>query len=286
MTSFKPIIAITLGSLVLFSCGGGKDHEAAHDTVDSTATAKDTTAVTVSDTTKFKFDFTLANIPSPAAMIQDLVSYKVPYDAGMLNDNKKAAGYSNENQRSYNLGIYNIDLAYAMSNDAGQDVLSYAKSVLTLADKIGVSSAVNTMVGKRAEANLSNKDSIFRIIDEIFIKSDTYLRTNKRVHIAANIFTGSWVEAIYLNSALYPKIESPELKEKARKHLWDQRFHLGNLITLLKDFKNEAGASELIKELTAIHEEIVSAKQPADMTEAKFNSVSEKITTLRSHMVG
>jgi hypothetical protein len=85
-------------------------------------------------------------------------------------------------------------MAHAMINDNGSDVLNYMKTVLTLGNKLGLMSSLNAMVGQRTENNLNNKDSLFELLDEIFVKSDTYLRTNERVYTAATIFAGSWIE--------------------------------------------------------------------------------------------
>ena len=282
MTLTHKLITLSFGALIITSCGGGKDHENANDAADSTEVAvKDTTPYTVSDTTKFKFDFAIANIPSPASMIQDLSKWGVPYDNSILNDPKKGSGYTTEYQRSINLGVYNIDMAYAMVSDKGPDVLQYMKNILTLSDALGLKGAVDVMVGKRAESNLNNRDSLFGILDEIFVKSDSYLRTNERVYTAATVFAGSWLESLYLTSKISEQVTDPKLKEAAHKYLWEQRFHLGNLINLLGDYKDKKECADLIKDLKPIHEEINAIKQPSEMTDAKFKSISSKIYALR-----
>src|SRR5690606_25163038 len=141
----------------------------------------------------------IANIPSPASTLQDMATWGVGYDNSILNDSKNSSKYTTEFQKSINLGIYNIDMAYAMVNEKGPDVLAYMKDILILSDGLGLRGAVSTMVGKRAESNLNSKDSLFKILDEIFVKSDTYLRTNERVYTAATVFAGSWIESLYLN---------------------------------------------------------------------------------------
>lgn len=171
--------------ILLAACGGNKENENQDIVSDSSnVTVKDTTPITVSDTTKFKFDFAIANIPSPANSMNQIKDFQHHYDNGLLNDVKNLSKYNTEFQKSLNLGIYNIDMAYAMVNDKGEDVLKYMKNVMMLSDKLGLKSAVDVMVGKRAENNLSNRDSLFKILDEIFVKSDSYLRTNERVYTA------------------------------------------------------------------------------------------------------
>lgn len=282
LTTFLAL-AVTTASLV--SCGGSAGHEDHHDAADSLAhKAMDTTAITVDDTTKYKFDFAIANIPSPATSLQELKPYVEHYDNTILNDIKKASMYSTEFSRGFNLGVYNIDMAYAMVNDKGQDVLNYMKDVMIISDALGLRNAVSVMVGQRAENNLNNKDSLFKLLDEIFVKSDSYLRTNERVYTAATVFAGSWLESLYLNCKVSEGVSQAALRAKSRQHLWEQRFHLGNLINLLNDYKAKKECAELIADLKPIHEQISSVKQASDMNDETFKSISDKIVTLRTKM--
>lgn len=280
----KIIKLLSLTSVILLAaCGGNKENENQDIVTDSSnVTVKDTTPITVSDTTKFKFDFAIANIPSPANSMNQIKDFQHHYDNSLLNDVKNLSKYNTEFQKSLNLGIYNIDMAYAMVNDKGEDVLKYMKNVMMLSDKLGLKSAVDVMVGKRAENNLSNRDSLFKILDEIFVKSDTYLRTNERVYTAATIFAGSWLESLYIicRTAENPLDNSAEIK--IHTHLWEQRLYLGNLIILLNDFKDQKECAELIAELKPIHEAINSIPQAKLLDDAKFDAISNSIKTLRN----
>lgn len=110
MTRSHTLIVVTLGMFLFVSCSNNnKESENAsevHDTAE--VAAQDTTPVTVNDTTKFKFDFTIANIPSPAGALQDLASWGVPYDNSILNDTKNAQKYVTEFQRSINLAFITL----------------------------------------------------------------------------------------------------------------------------------------------------------------------------------
>lgn len=275
-----------LSSAFLVSCGDSKKSEEDEMEKTKTEAAKDTTAITVNDETKFKFDFAIANIPSPVGMMNDVAKWGEPYDNKLFNDTKKSSTYSSEFSKSVNLGIYNTDLSYAMVNNKGEDVLSYMKTVMTLSEALGLKGAVDQMVGKRAENNLNNKDSLLAILDDIFVRSDSYLRTNERVFTATSVFAGSWIESLYLTCKITESTTNAEVKSKSYTHLWEQRFHLGNLIKVLEDFKNKKEAVALNKELSVIHEEISVIRDPKEMNDVKFKSISAKIYDLRNHYTG
>ncbi len=246
----------------------------------------DTSKTPVNEETKFKFDFAIANIPSPVSSINDLTNFGVPYNSNYLIDVKKSSG-ANEFNKALLLGAYNIDMAYAMANDMGQDVLKFMKTIMTKSHELGLVSAVDQMIGKRAEKNISNKDSLFRILDEIFTKSDSYLRTNERVYTASSIFAGSWIESLYLNCRITSDVTKtePYLKEKGYKQIWDQRFYLKNLSDLLNDYNNKKECADLNNKIKEILEEITFIKDPKEFKESNFKSISEKIYSLRESIL-
>lgn len=277
-------LALSIVTILLTSCGSGTDHENIDHTDSTSVIVKDTTPVTVSDTTKFKFDFALANIPSPATSMQEISKWHAGYDNSILNDVKNSSKYTTEFQKAINIGVYNIDMCFAMASDKGEDVLKYMKNVVTMSDALGLKGAVNAMIGKRAENNMGNKDSLFKILDDIFVKSDDYLRTNDRVFTAASIFTGGWLESLYITSEIGMKTADAEIRSKVCNLLWEQRFHLGNIINMLNDYKDKKEAGQLITDLKPIHEEISAVKQPKELTDEKFRSISSKIISLRNKL--
>jgi len=268
---------------MLVSCGDKPSEEIAENV--TSETPKDTTPITVNEETKFKFDFAIANIPSPVGSINEISGWGVDYNNTLLVDAKKQLAASSEFSKALALGVFNIDMSYAMVNNKGEDVLKYMKTVVTTSDALGLKSAVDQMVGKRAEKNLGNKDSLLTILDEIFVKSDSYLRTNERVYTASSVFAGSWVESLYLTCKITEGTTDAAVKEKAYKHLWDQRFYLKNLTDLLNDYKDKKECVALNDELKKIHTEIDAIKDPKDLKEANFKTISEKIYALRASII-
>lgn len=280
----KLLFATSLSlSITFFSCGDKSTDEISENL--NAEVVKDTTPVTVNEETKFKFDFAIANIPSPVGSINEISTWGIDYNNALLVDSKKQLTASNEFSKAITLGIYNIDMAYAMVNNNGQDVLKYMKTIVGNADALGLKNAVDQMIGKRAESNLGNKDSLLNILAEIFVKSDSYLRTNERVYTASAVFAGSWVESLYLTCKLTEIANTPAVKEKGYKHLWEQRFYLKNLTDLLNDYNDKKECVVLNDDLKKIHAEIDVIKDPKELTEANFKSISEKIYKLRTSLI-
>jgi hypothetical protein len=285
MKKLKNLILLSL-PLVLFACGGTKEaDEHQESAMDSTTQVKkDTVTEKINEETKFKFDFAIANIPSPVNTINELSNWGVDYDNALLNDTKKSSSYTSEFVKAVTLGIYNIDLSYAMLNNKGEDVMRFMKTTMIQANSLGLKDAFDQMIGKRAEQNISNRDSLMKILDEIFVKSDSYLRTNERVYTASTIFAGTWIEGLYLTCKIAEKASNQDVKAKAHKHLWEQRFYLKNLSDLLDAYKDKKECVQLNDELKKIHNEIEPIKDPKELDEAKFKSIADKIISLREKL--
>jgi hypothetical protein len=164
-------------------------------------------------------------------------------------------------------------------------LITYMKTVVKLADNLGLKSAIDNMLGKRAEMNLSNKDSLLAILDQMYTKSDSYLRTNERVYTATTLFAGSWIEGLYLTCKIGESVTDAAAKEKAYKHLWDQRFYLKNLTEILNDFKDKKECDKLNSELKAIHADIDAIKDPKNMKDDNFKAIASKIYALRASIL-
>ncbi len=279
-------IIACLGVVVLTSCGSGKSEEtkSGEDVISANTGQIDTAANSADEYTRFKFDFAVANIPSPAELINDVASYNLPYNSEYLNPTNKVKSYSSDFSKAINLGVYNLDMTYAMANNKGVDVMKYLKISLIEIDALGMKSAFNMLIGKRTETNLNNKDSLLKIVDEMYVVADKYLRTNQRIETATHIFVGSWVEALTI--ICRTDLAETDAIQKARIHkqLWDQRFYLKNIIDLVSQFKDKKEDAELIIDLTDIHKDIDIIKEPKELNEAKFVAISKKIMALRDKL--
>ncbi len=275
-------IIAAAGVLTLMSCDGSKSEE--NKPLADTLAEKpvDTVKTTVDELVRFKFDFAIGNTPSPAEVINDMSTYNLEYHSSYLGDVSKAKTFKTDFSKALNLGVYNLDMAYAIANGQGSDVLKYLKTSMIEIEALGMKSAFDQFIGKRTETNINNKDSLLNIIDELYVKADSYLRTNQRVETATYVFIGSWLEALHIICSTGTDEKDAIQKARVRKLLWDQRFHLKNIIDLLDEFKASKEGQELKADLTAIHTEIDAIKEAKDITDEKFKAITAKISAERN----
>lgn len=275
-----------LSIAALTSCGSGKPEEikSGEDTIATNSEKIDSVTQNADEYTRFKFDFAVANIPSPAELINDMASYNLVYNSSFLNATDKVKSYRSDFTRAINLGIYNLDMTYAMANNKGADVMKYLKTSLLEIDALGMKSAFDQLIGKRTETNINNKDSLLKIVDEMYVVADKYLRTNQRIETATHIFVGSWVEALTIICRTDADEKNAINKVRIHKQLWDQRFYLKNIIDLVAQFKDKKEDADLLVDLSDIHKDIDAIKEPKELNEEKFKVISAKIMALREKL--
>lgn len=285
------IVTATVLLTALWSCGGDK-------TSDNTGSNSDTL---VKDTMmqtgeNEKVDEQTYLLPSPLQIAYIFKKSGLKYVAGTTHDVKKQGDYSTSYAQSLALGIYSSDLAYCVLNKEKQDAINYMNAVKALSDKLGMSTVFDSeSLLKRFEANIGNEDSIMFILSEIQSKSDEFFSSNDRQMTAAIVFSGAWVESMYIASHVLPKTKESKLASQ----LADQMGILDNLMKELKRHESkDNNISGLYANLSAIHDiiaaipgvkEMMDSDKPSEVkinaSEQQLKDLAKKLEDVRTQMV-
>ncbi|NJO03837.1 MAG: hypothetical protein HC880_21140 [Bacteroidia bacterium] len=184
---------ITLALMGLYACGsgGGESEEAGtEDTTQAEEVEKNLQQV-------------LTKVPEPSEMPYQLKATGAEFSSKIPNSPDKAEMYKTTNNKAaLNLGVYATDVGYVSVYEKVQNAIDYIQAVEELGDKLGISSALDPKLQERFKNNLSAIDSLTTIVDEALQQSDQYLKDNERNSIAALIFTGSFLEGLYISTQL------------------------------------------------------------------------------------
>ncbi len=154
------------------------------------------------------------NIPSPSEIPYLLQATGAEFNESLLNPRTKVDQYSSRTDKAaLNLGVYAADIGYLSSYDKTQEAIDYLGSAKTLADGLGVIGAFDVEVLKQFEANISNKDSLTRLLDRTIKKTEAFLKDDNRNKLSSMVITGSFVEGLYISTGLiksYPKDLLPD----------------------------------------------------------------------------
>jgi hypothetical protein len=183
------------------------------------------------------------------------------FKTDLMNSTDNTSSYITSIQKAVNLGVYAVDLSYAKVFDQTEIAGRYFYAMQQIAKELGIPEDFFELTAKRLEKNITNKDSLLKIANEVYVITDNYLKDNERYTTAAMIIIGGWVEAIYIAVDVAIESEDIDIIEK----LVDQKYSLNNLIDMLSDYKDNVAIQEYLVELSKI-------KKQFDLLDIKFEA--------------
>jgi hypothetical protein len=201
-------------------------------------------------------------MPAPSEIPYLLMETGADFNESLLHNVKNVNNYSQNNEAAVNLGVYATDVAYLSAYEKSQKALNYITEIRPLADQLALSGSFDPKTVERFEANLSNTDSLAMIVNEAINNADDHLRKTDRPKVAALLLAGSFIEGLYIATALvenYPNDLPDEARSLILIPLVDviikQEEPLIDLIELLKGVDQDDYIKTLIKDLEGLKAE-------------------------------
>lgn len=233
----------------------------------------------------FKFRTLVINIPSPFEIIAQFAKSGVPFKTGLVNPTDNVTKYTTSTEKAINYGVYVVDLVYLSSHEHYSDIKNYFETSVTLAKNLEFYESYANIVGARLENNIDKKDTINRIMDQVYTEMDNYLRSNNRLLTATHIIAGSWIESQYLTISLLKDENQTAANEALFQKVVEQSFTSKKLVDILKDYEKEKEFKPFIdeiKELDKLYGELHSSK---DLTKEMLQKIHTKLSDIRTKMI-
>ena len=250
---------------------------------DTLPTIEDTMSKEQKELVDFKFFFTLANLPSPMELINDIYKNEVPFNSDLLNSTDHEEKYTSAYKQSVNYGIYGIDMAYAAFYGQNQDLLSYYSTTKALAEKMNVQETFDRYT-ESFQKNSDNQDSLVRMIDKAYAETDNYLRNNGRYMTAAHVLAGAIIEVQHLSIALMKDQERTPGNAAIFEKIFNQRMYLDNLVNLFKEFEKDPDSGKLLKDLQELQAAFNAVKSADELTKDRLTSLLVTVDKVRNRM--
>lgn len=245
----KALIAATC--LLLTACGeadnNGKEKQ-------------DTTSQKVKDEVIKNISEAVKQLPRVQELPDLLASAGVDdFYENFINPTKNTDKYLTTNDlAAINFGIYAIDLGYVLNYEKIQLGSEYMQSCKKLADKIGVTSAIEKETIERFSKNLDKKDTLLLIANEAVQNIDKYLKANERASVSAVILGAMFVEALHISTSIidmptdYDKNTKDQIFGRMVKIIADQEKSLDDAISSLESVGLDNKGKELLEGLKSI----------------------------------
>lgn len=168
----------------------------------------------------------------------------------LLNSPENINAYMTSYKKAMNLGVFAVDLSYARVFEQFEVAGRHFTAMQSLSEQMGIPGSFFEQTAKRFENNLTNKDSLISIANEVYYETETYLKDNERFATASVIILGGWVEAIYIGTHVAIESRNAEVIER----LIDQKYSLNNLLMMLSNYRSNEVVKEYIVMLEELHE--------------------------------
>ena len=244
------------------------------------------------------------SIPSPIQTAFLIKGSGAAYSKEILNAPNKSSNYSTNFSKALNLGIYGADLGYVTIYDQTQDAIGYLNAAKKLADELGVSGAFDANTIERFSKNLGNKDSMLVLVGVAYRSSDAYLKNNDRSDVSGLVLAGGWLESLHFATNVY----KTKPNEDVKRRIAEQKSSLQSLIKLLNQFYSQPEYTEFIdnlNDLSTVFDGVefkytyekpttdaekkvttVNSKSEVKITPEQVESITQKVKSIRSQIVG
>lgn len=269
---------------VLYSCGN-KSNQPAEEALDtSMVELQDSASVAERELLDFKFFYTIANLPSPMEIINAIYQHEVPFNKDLLNPADAEGRYNTAYKKAINYGVYGIDMAYAAFYGQNQDLLEYYASTRKLSEKLGVQETFDNFTTSFRE-NSDDRDSLIKMIDRAYAETDAFLKTNKRLEVAAHVLAGTIIEVQYLSIELMKGRERVKENADIFEKIYNQKLYVDNLVNLFTELKKIPSSAQLYLELEDLKKTYDSVKSPEDLTKENLEMLSAAVKKVREGMI-
>jgi hypothetical protein len=279
------VIGTGLVALTFGSCNNNTaTTEKTETTVDTTVTDTkriDSLTPQKKDAIEYKFATTEANLPAPFEVVNDIASYQAEYKKGLLNSSANADYYVTTYKKAVNMGVYGIDLAYVNFYGQNQEMLHYFTTIQKIAKDLSFDKVFDQF-SERFKTNADQKDSVISIVDNVFDKTDAYLKKNQNYLVASHILAGALIEINYLSLNLLKETKRTPENEPVFEKVYKENLYIYHLIKLFEEYTDKDSKDLLarLKAYRTAYDETI--KSPADLTPENIGKMSKLITDIRN----
>lgn len=282
---FLNLVLSAFCTIIIISCGSGTNNQTApsEDTASSAVMSNDTS--NVDELTQFKYDKLISNVPIPFDILRLHAEIPLTYNSAAVNPTSNLVYYSSSASKAMNLGVYGGDLAYSISYEKFDDMGNYLKCAKKLADDLGIPLAFDQSAITTYKKYGTNRDSLEKIVFNSYTEVDKTLKSNERIGLASLVVAGGWLEGLYATLVTLGNTSKNEKSQNLYKKIWEQKNHLGMIVGLLEQFKEDKSFPTIIQDLKDIKAVYDGFASKSAISETEVAALTEKVSEVRSKII-
>ncbi|MFO7827792.1 MAG: hypothetical protein R6V23_04150 [Bacteroidales bacterium] len=141
-------------------------------------------------------------LPSPNEILAEIFIEDIKIDPTLVNSYTNANQYIENRSKAINLGVYIADFAYLSYSPESTTELNYLKVIKKLTEEVNIYGLMENKTLERIQDNLTEKDSLNKISQELYYKISNNLENSDRENLFTLISSGAIIESLYLSVML------------------------------------------------------------------------------------
>jgi hypothetical protein len=216
------------------------------------------------------------DIPSPVQEVQLLQKAGAVYDKSILNPLENVSKYNLVNSKAINLGVYGADLSYAAVFNQPQDVILYLTASQKLAESLNIKGDFYLDVMKRMEKGSTNKDSLLKIVSDVYQKSNESLKENDESHVSVIVIAGSFIEGMFIATQVAKSVKD---KDAIYERIGEFKGSLSNLVGLMTTV-HDVNFSDILSDLKSI-KAIYDESPESRLSDDQIKKITKQVKAIR-----
>ena len=184
----------------------------------------------------------LYQFPTPFEVTMMLEKAKAGFIFDITNPPANIGKYVTEKSKALNLGIYSADLSYSATYNRIDETNKFLGCTSRLADELGIAGVYDKSLPEKVKKYNNNKDSLVRLISNVFTATNAFLSGNDRNEVAVLIVCGAFAEGIYLTTSLNEFAKDNKLISTI---IYKQKENLDKLLTILEAYQMDENMKEV-----------------------------------------
>ena len=218
-------------------------------------------------------------LPTPIELAMLIKNMGIVYQPALLNDPANASKYLTNQKMALNFGAYITDLTYAGLFEQSQTVLRYRTAIRQLTEGLGLQSAIDRNAMQRLEAAINDKNTVLQIISDTYASCTASLNENDRYFLTLAMFTGGWVEGMYLATSLIDE-KKPSEESRMKQLMIDQKLTFEMIWQVMSDLKEISEVAGMMNDLSELAQ-LLKKIDTNSVTLEEYTKIKEQIHSLR-----
>ena len=221
-------------------------------------------------------------LPTPIELAMVIKNLGIVYQPSLLNDPANASKYLTNQKMALNFGVYVTDLTYAGLFEQSQTVLRYKLSVKQLTEGLGLQSAIDISTIQHLEEKINDKDAVLRIISDTYASCTASLNENDRYFLTLAMFTGGWVEGMYIATSLIDE-KQPSTENQMKQLVIDQKLTFEMMWQVMSDLKDIPEVASMMNDLSELAK-LLDKIDVDNITSQDYAKIKDQIQSLRQNI--